>query len=78
VNNIAKPRLLGSDQTWWWLIDQNHPVHVALVAEVAGPTTNDGWRAALDEVQRCHPNLSGDEDASLYSYPKAHASGSTQ
>jgi NRPS condensation-like uncharacterized protein len=43
----------------WWLIDQNHPVHVGLVAEVAGPTTVDRWRLALDEVQRSHPNLSG-------------------
>jgi len=57
LNDIVKPRLLGSDQMFWWLIDQNHPVHVTLVAEVAGPTTVDGWRAALDEIQRCHPNL---------------------
>jgi NRPS condensation-like uncharacterized protein len=55
---------------FWWLIDRNHPVHVALVAEVAGRTTVDGWRTALDEVQRRHPNLSGkitrDEDANLW------------
>src|SRR5258707_1177216 len=77
ADEIFKPRPLGSDQTWWWLIDQNHPVHVALVAEVAGPTTIDGWRAALDEVQRCHPNLSGkitrDEDANLWFHHVAGA-----
>jgi NRPS condensation-like uncharacterized protein len=77
TNDIVRPRLLGSDQTFWWLIDQNHPVHVALVAEVAGATTVDGWRTALDEVQRCHPNLSGkitgDEDANLWFHHVASA-----
>jgi NRPS condensation-like uncharacterized protein len=77
LNDIVKPRLLGSDQMFWWLIDQNHPVHVTLVAEVAGPTTVDGWRAALDEIQRCHPNLSGkisrDEDANLWFHHVAGA-----
>jgi NRPS condensation-like uncharacterized protein len=52
-------RPIGSDQMFWWLIDQNHPVHVALVAEVAGQTAVDQWRKALDDVQRSHPNLSG-------------------
>src|SRR5260370_19861993 len=69
-NEIVKPRLLGSDQMFWWLIDQNHPVHAALVAEVAGPTTVDQWRLALDQVQRSHPNLSGKitraEDGNLW------------
>jgi hypothetical protein len=77
MSSIVKPRLLGSDQMFWWLIDQNHPVHVALVAEVTGPTTLDGWRMALDEIQRCHPNLSGkitrDEDASLWFHHVAGA-----
>jgi NRPS condensation-like uncharacterized protein len=70
MDGIVKPRLLGSDQTFWWLIDQNHPVHAALVAEVAGPTTVDQWRLALDQVQRSHPNLSGKitraEDGNLW------------
>jgi hypothetical protein len=76
-NDIVEPRPVGSDQAFWWLIDQNHPVHVALVAEVSGPTTVDGWRTALDEVQRCHPNLSGkiirDEDADLWFHHVAGA-----
>src|SRR5260370_41276518 len=76
-NEIVRPRLLGSDQMFWWLIDQNHPVHVALVAEVAGPTTLDGWRMALGEMQRRHPNLSGeikrDEDANLWFHHVADA-----
>ncbi len=59
MNDIIKPRPLGSDQTFWWLIDQNHPVHVVLVAQITGPTTVHAWRAALNEVQRRHPNLAG-------------------
>jgi hypothetical protein len=77
MSSIVKPRLLGSDQMFWWLIDQNYPVHVALVAEVTGPTTLDGWRMALDEIQRRHPNLSGkitrEEDASLWFHHVADA-----
>jgi hypothetical protein len=77
TNEIVRPRRLGSDQMFWWLIDQNHPVHVALVAEVAGPTTVDGWRMALGEMQRRHPNLSGkitrDEDANLWFHHVADA-----
>ncbi len=70
MNNIIKPRPLGSDQAFWWLVDQHHPVHVALVAQVAGPTTAEAWRMALNEVQRRHPNLSGQirkhEDGDLW------------
>ena len=77
MHDIVEPRLLGSDQMFWWLIDQNHPVHIALVAEVTGPTTVEAWRMALDEVQRCHPNLSGriarDENAGLWFH---HVAGS--
>jgi hypothetical protein len=62
---------------FWWLIDQNHPVHVALVAEITGPTTVDRWRVALDEIQRCHPNLSGkiirDKGANLWFHHVAGA-----
>jgi NRPS condensation-like uncharacterized protein len=70
MSQIIKPRPLGADQTFWWLIDQNHPVHLALVAEVAGPTTIEGWRTALREIRRRHPNLSGritkDENGNLW------------
>jgi Condensation domain len=59
MNDIDKPRPVGSDQAFWWLIDQNHPVHVAVVAQVAGSTTVHAWRAAFDEIQRRHPNLAG-------------------
>jgi NRPS condensation-like uncharacterized protein len=70
MNDIVKPRPLGSDQVFWRLIDQNHPVHIVLVAQVMGPTIVDAWRTALNEVQRRHPNLSGQiskhEDGGLW------------
>ena len=51
-------RPLGSFEEFFWLIDQNRPVHFALAAQVQGPTTAGQWRGALDLVQRRHPFLS--------------------
>jgi hypothetical protein len=51
-------RPLGSFEEFFWLIDQNRPVHFALAAQVQGPTTVRRWRDALDLVQRRHPLLS--------------------
>ncbi|MGJ4941179.1 condensation domain-containing protein [Bradyrhizobium sp. HKCCYLS1011] len=59
MSNVIEPHPLGSDQAFWWLLDQNHPAHVAMVAEVVGPTTIEDWRGALQAVQRRHPNLCG-------------------
>jgi hypothetical protein len=50
-------RPLGSDQMFWWLINQNHPTHFAIVAEIHGPTTVECWRKALASLQRRHPNF---------------------
>ena len=51
-------RSLGSFEEFFWLIDQNRPIHFALAAQIQGPTTVLGWRDALDLVQRRHPLLS--------------------
>ena len=51
-------RPLGSFEEFFWLIDQNRPVHFALAAEVQGLTMIGRWREALDLVQRRHPLLS--------------------
>jgi len=51
-------RPLGSFEEFFWLIDQNRPVHFALAAQVRGPTTVGRWRGALDLVQRRHPFFS--------------------
>jgi len=51
-------RPLGSFEEFFWLIDQNRPVHFALAAKVRGATTFGQWRNAFDLVQRRHPLLS--------------------
>jgi hypothetical protein len=51
-------RTLGAREHIFWLMDQKHPVHLTVTAEVKGFTTLQGWRDALDAVQRRHPILS--------------------
>jgi hypothetical protein len=51
-------RALGAMERLFWLMDQNHPAHLTVTAEVKGITTVQNWRDALDAVQRCHPILS--------------------
>jgi condensation domain-containing protein len=51
-------RSLGAMERLFWLMDQNHPVHLTVTAEVKGITTVKDWRDALDAVQRRHPVLS--------------------
>jgi hypothetical protein len=77
MNEFNKPRPVGSDQAFWWLLDQHHPVHVTVVAQVAGSTTVEAWRTALNAIQRRHPNLSGyirkHEDGDLWFHHVASA-----
>jgi NRPS condensation-like uncharacterized protein len=42
----------------FWLMDQKHPAHLTVTAEVKGFTKVQSWRDALDAVQRRHPVLS--------------------
>ena len=51
-------RPLGTFEHFFWLLDQNRPVHFALAAQVEGATEIEQWRNALDLVQRRHPLLS--------------------
>src|SRR6202453_3494408 len=51
-------RALGAMERLFWLMDQNHPAHLTVTAEVKGFTTVQNWRDALDAVQRRHPVLS--------------------
>ena len=51
-------RALGAMERLFWLMDQNHPAHLTVTAEVKGFTTVQNWRYALDAVQRRHPVLS--------------------
>jgi hypothetical protein len=51
-------RRLSWTERLFWLLDQNRPRHFVMAAHVAGHTTADQWRKALDAVQRRHPLLS--------------------
>ncbi len=55
-SQILRP--LGSLEQFFWLADHNRALHFALAAEVSGESTIEGWRSALDTVQRRHPLLS--------------------
>ena len=50
-------RSLGSAGQMFWLLNQNRPVHFAVYVEVEGPTSVEGWRKALDQMQQRHPNF---------------------
>jgi Condensation domain len=51
-------RALGAMERLFWLMDQNHPAHLTVTAEVKGFTKVQSWRDALDAVQQRHPVLS--------------------
>jgi hypothetical protein len=58
TNSKREVRALGAMERLFWLMDQKHPAHLTVTAEVQGFTTVQNWRDALDEVQRRHPILS--------------------
>jgi hypothetical protein len=62
MNSSSHPmtvtRRLGIGEHAFWLMNQFTPFHFAICAQIEGPTTVEGWRAALDMVQRRHPLFS--------------------
>jgi NRPS condensation-like uncharacterized protein len=62
IMTVIKPkteiRALGAREHMFWLMDQKHPVHLTVTAEVKGITKAQNWRNALDAVQKRHPILS--------------------
>jgi NRPS condensation-like uncharacterized protein len=56
VSNAVRP--LGAMEHLLLLINQVSPVHFTMTAEVVGRTSIDGWRRALDLVQKRHTLLS--------------------
>jgi hypothetical protein len=48
-------RPLGAIEQMFWLLDQHHPIHFAMVAHVSGATQVGDWRNALDRLQQRHP-----------------------
>jgi hypothetical protein len=60
-------RSLGAMERLFWLMDQKHPAHLTVTAEVKGFTKVQDWRDALDAVQKRHPVLSiSDPSIALY------------
>ena len=58
IESTTEVRALGAREHMFWLMDQKHPVHLTVTAEVKGNTKVQSWRDALDAVQRRHPILS--------------------
>jgi len=56
VSDTIRP--LGSLEHILWLLDQNRSCHFAMTAQIAGSTTPEHWREALDRLQARHPLLS--------------------
>jgi hypothetical protein len=54
-SEVVRP--LGSLEHLLWLMDQSHPVHFAMIAEVEGDASPRAWRQALDRVQARRPLL---------------------
>jgi hypothetical protein len=58
IKSKKEVRALGAMERLFWLMDQKHSAHLTVTAEVNGSTKVQGWRDALDVVQRRHPILS--------------------
>ena len=58
IESKTEIRALGGREHMFWLMDQKHPVHLTVTAEVKGITKAQSWRDALDAVQKRHPILS--------------------
>ena len=58
IESKTEVRALGAREHMFWLMDQKHPVHLTVTAEVKGNTKAQSWRDALDAVQKRHPILS--------------------
>lgn len=56
--NCGFIRPLGTMERFLWLLDQSHPMHFSMAAEIQGLTTLASWRSSLDIMQRRHPFLS--------------------
>jgi hypothetical protein len=62
-------RRLSSFERLFWLMDQDRPAHIGLVAQISGKTTPAEWRRALAAVQRRHPLLTARIEADADGVP---------
>ncbi|MBB5316628.1 phthiocerol/phthiodiolone dimycocerosyl transferase family protein [Tunturibacter empetritectus] len=65
--NLLRP--LGAFEELFCLFDQYFPTNGALAAQIAGHTTVQQWRDALDAVQQRHPLLSACIDTTFNRVP---------
>src|SRR5258707_2398179 len=65
-------RALGAMERLFWLMDQKHPAHLTVTAEVKGFTKVQSWRNALDALQRRHPVLSTSINRNEEGQPALH------
>jgi hypothetical protein len=56
IESKTEIRALGAREHMFWLMDQKHPVHLTVTAEVKGTTKAQSWRDALDAVQNVIPS----------------------
>jgi hypothetical protein len=66
-NDLLRP--LGAFEELFCLFDQQFPTNGALAAQIAGYTTVQQWREALDAVQQRHPLLSACIDTTFNRVP---------
>jgi hypothetical protein len=66
-NDLLRP--LGAFEELFCLFDQRFPTNGALAAQIAGHTTVQQWREALDAVQQRHPLLSACIDTTFNRVP---------
>jgi hypothetical protein len=63
-------RPLGGFERFFWLLDQQRPVHFTMVAEITGTLPVAAWENALAAAQQLHPLLSVSINLNEYNAPE--------
>jgi hypothetical protein len=50
-------RVLGTAERWFWLMNQNRPLHFLLAASFHGTRSEEQWHEAIDTAGARHPTL---------------------
>ncbi|MBP0594796.1 condensation protein [Paraburkholderia sp. LEh10] len=62
-------RALGGFEKLFFLLNQKHPNHFAVVGEITGPTSVDQWQDSLDRVARHSPLIWSRIEQEIYGVP---------
>lgn len=71
-------RPLGVFEQLLWVLEQHSPTHFVVGAQIAGPTTVQQWRTAVDALQTRHPNASLYIDLDEKEIPNFYRNASAQ